>query len=822
MEDYYNIRAKQVLSLAVEKLTKYEDLTFIWTDTCFLERWWREQNNKTRNDLRKLVQSGRFEIALGAWVSADECISHYYAYVDQLIEGYYWIREHLGVFPNVSFNMDQFGASASVNYLRSLAGVKISFVNHLHKGTKKYFRKHRLLEFTNRQLSDETGKDDTFIHIEPFDDLSFKGSCGPSKMVCFGLDLRTFKLPRPGEISFNLPKFLNGMPFWSIHQFAKHLVTQMRIKSDGYLHNVILLPLGNDILYHTEPEWENEYRNLKIIMEYINSHEPFNVKMKFGTVYEYYEEVMRNTQKHKIKYPLGAGDYLPYTRGPKYWSGYFTTRQFMKRLGRELQESVRATDLLMSFLFNDDTEFKKKLPGHILSKLVYSREQMYIFQHHDAITGTAEEVAVKDYKKRLSSALVYSQEVMSYILKIAMQKQSDNTALACKGEMTINSTVTRVEVEQLTKQAVIEVKASPTQIIVFNSYTRKRTDLINVVLKSKNNVIVTGPNNSVVEFDIEVSKDTGTLSFIADLPPVSISIFNIVTNSVMPFKSTLIPEKTGNYFLCENADMKLTFSLAEGTPLSLCSNNGNICTDFQIDLLHYTPISDAYTFPDSKKYKVIKDYSRHRIFNGKTHCSIEFFFGYIKLKYVLQKVSGLNGRRLQMNIHDNLSKSASNNFEGQFAFRVKTNIQNGRTYYTDSNGLQLMKRTYRSHLSFGSNVYPVTSTAVIQDKSKRLTVHSVQPNAAVSRESGSLDIMVDRVVTRENDGTVRRFKGDTKDNLPTSTQFFFQLEGSLPPKTRGRSRNAKTQHSLISESNFKLTNENPSYIQFFSVNFTGS
>jgi alpha-mannosidase II len=165
MEDYYNIRAKQVLSLAVEKLTKYEDLTFIWTDTCFLERWWREQNNKTRNELRKLVQSGRFEIALGAWVSADECISHYYAYVDQLIEGYYWIREHLGVFPNVSFNMDQFGASASVNYLRSLAGVKISFVNHLHKGTKKYFRKHRLLEFTNRQLSDETGKDDTFIHV---------------------------------------------------------------------------------------------------------------------------------------------------------------------------------------------------------------------------------------------------------------------------------------------------------------------------------------------------------------------------------------------------------------------------------------------------------------------------------------------------------------------------------------------------------------------------------------------------------------------------------------------------------------------------------
>jgi hypothetical protein len=196
------------------------------------------------------------------------------------------------------------------------------------------------------------------------------------------------------------------------------------------------------------------------------------------------------------------------------------------------------------------------------------------------------------------------------------------------------------------------------------------------------------------------------------------------------------------------------------------------------------------------------------------------------LKYVLQKVSGLNGRRLQMTIHDNLSKSASNNFEGQFAFRVKTNIQNGRTYYTDSNGLQLMKRTYRSHLSFGSNVYPVTSTAVIQDKSKRLTVHSVQPNAAVSRESGSLDIMVDRVVTRENDGTVRRFKGDTKDNLPTSTQFFFQLEESSPPERGEASEMLKPTldsvltndlvqhpvHVFFSKDNFKCNRNSYSYL----------
>ena len=624
------------------------------------------------------------------------------------------------------------------------------------------------------------------LQIEPFDDLSFKGSCGPSKIICLCLDMRYYKMPSPDQISFNLPKLLNGIPYRNMHQFSKDIVDQLRLKADGYLHNVVLLHLGNDILYYTDSEWENEYRNVKILMDYINSYKSFKVNMKFGTVHEYYEEVMKATKKHQIEYALGAGDFLPYTRGPKYWSGYFSTRQFLKRLGRELQESVRATDLLMSYLFQGDFDLIKQVPDFkvIMSKLVYSREQVYIFQHHDAITGTAEEVSIIDYKQRLSSAFISSQEVMSYFVKIALQKRLESNYLNCRGEISVNSTAVRTEVDQLTKQVVIDIGDVPTKLIIFNSYTRKRTDLLNVVIKSKKSVIITGPNDSVVDFDIEQAQDVSRLSFIAELPPVSISVFNIVTNSVMPMKPTLIPEKTGNYFLCENSEMKITFSLEEGTPLSLC--NGNICTDFQIDFLHYTPISDAYTFPDSNKYTVIRDYSKHRILNGKTFCSVEFFFGFIKVKYVLQKVKGLNGQRLQMNIHDNLSKSASNNFEGQFAMRVKTTIQNGRTYYTDSNGLQLMKRTYRSHLSFGSNVYPVTSSAVIQDKFKRLTVHSVQPNGAVSRESGSLDIMVDRVVTRENDGTVRRFKGDTKDNLPTSTHFFFQLEKSSPP-TKGDS-----------------------------------
>jgi len=45
-----------------------------------------------------LLKQERFEIVSGGWVMSDEAITHYAAFVDQLMEGQLWLKKELGYF----------------------------------------------------------------------------------------------------------------------------------------------------------------------------------------------------------------------------------------------------------------------------------------------------------------------------------------------------------------------------------------------------------------------------------------------------------------------------------------------------------------------------------------------------------------------------------------------------------------------------------------------------------------------------------------------------------------------------------------------------
>lgn len=85
--NYFQSDSRQILNLIVMKLQEYKEMTFIWSEISILQLWWDQAHPTKQRALKQLVQSGRLEITTGGWVMTDEANVHYYAMLDELIEG---------------------------------------------------------------------------------------------------------------------------------------------------------------------------------------------------------------------------------------------------------------------------------------------------------------------------------------------------------------------------------------------------------------------------------------------------------------------------------------------------------------------------------------------------------------------------------------------------------------------------------------------------------------------------------------------------------------------------------------------------------------
>lgn len=63
--NYFDSDTKKILDLIVQKLTQYDEMTFVWTEISFLDLWWKQATDAQREGFKKLVSDGRLDVMTG-------------------------------------------------------------------------------------------------------------------------------------------------------------------------------------------------------------------------------------------------------------------------------------------------------------------------------------------------------------------------------------------------------------------------------------------------------------------------------------------------------------------------------------------------------------------------------------------------------------------------------------------------------------------------------------------------------------------------------------------------------------------------------------
>jgi alpha-mannosidase II len=415
-ERYYLDQTRHILDNMVDKLEQYPKMRFIYAEISFFSIWWGDISNAKKERVKKLLAENRLEIVTGGWVMNDEANTHYYAILDQLIEGNTWLLNQVGVIPQSGWAIDPFGHSPTMAYLLKRMGFSNMLIQRVHYSIKKYMAQHAALEFNWRQVWDHDGSTDMLCHMMPFYSYDVPHTCGPDPRTCCQYDFK--RLPG-GRV--NCPWKVAPVPINdnNVAQKAEILLDQYRKKSVLYgTNNVVLAPVGDDFRYDKGVEWDQQYLNYQALFDYMNSRSDWHVKAQFGTLTDYFNAVHeREGVSHSAmtNHPTLSGDFYTYAdRDDHYWSGYYTSRPFYKRLDRILEAHLRGAEILFSQAQTLATRHHSStFPSTILMKfIVGSRRNLGLFQHHDGITGTAKDFVVADYGAKMLRAIKDTKDVI--------------------------------------------------------------------------------------------------------------------------------------------------------------------------------------------------------------------------------------------------------------------------------------------------------------------------------------------------------------------------------------------------------------------------
>ncbi|XP_022200553.2 alpha-mannosidase 2 [Nilaparvata lugens] len=471
-DEYYFEKSRKILDNLTRELLKYKDMTFVWSEICFLSRWWKSASRQLREDFLDLVRTNRIEICPGGWVMPDEACPHLFALLVQLTEGHMWVKDNLGVLPKVGWSIDPFGHSSTLAYMMQEAGLtQGNVIQRVHFGWKSYLAKRKAGDFVWKQAWDDQNTHGLLTHHLPFNIYSASVSCGPHAEVCRQFD-------------FNLSS-ATTVTYGNVKARTELLLSEYWRTGSLFPHNVVMVPLGDDFRYTNPQEFAAQYRNYKAIMDYGNSDKKLRTEISFGTPSDYFKIASRRL----CKFPILQGDFFPYAdydeKGAAYWTGYYSTRPHHKKLTRIAEWNLRSAEILFTLALNIARQNRVEHDNlrRLFQNLINSRRQLSLFQHHDGITGTSKAYVMEDFRNRLIESNTNSILVQSGAIQYIFGSATPDPVEYSPTNLTPLTIIIK-EQDLSSSMFTRIIPGSPQKIVVFNPLGSKRQDVLRIIVSN--------------------------------------------------------------------------------------------------------------------------------------------------------------------------------------------------------------------------------------------------------------------------------------------------------------------------------------------------
>ncbi|WRX19689.1 Glycoside hydrolase family 38 [Theobroma cacao] len=734
---------QNVLDSIVPALLADKNRKFIYA---FFQRWWRDQSELMQSIVKNLVSSGQLEFINGGMCMHDEAVPHYIDMIDQTTLGHRFIKEEFGVTPRIGWQIDPFGHSAVQAYLLGAeVGFDSFFFGRIDYQDRIKRKKEKSLEVIWRGSK----------------------SLGSSAQIFAGAFPKNYE-PPPGfyfEVNDDSPIVQDDISLFDynvqdrVNDFVAAAISQANITRTNH----IMWTMGTDFKYQYAHTW---FRQMDKLIHYVNKDGRVNAFYSTPSIYTDAKYAMSKS------WPLKTDDYFPYAdRVNAYWTGYFTSRPALKRYVRIMSGYYLAARQLEFFKRRSDS-------GPNTDSLA---DALAIAQHHDAVTGTEKQHVADDYAKRLSMGYIESEKVVASSLACLADSKSSN---GC-GHSTAN--FQQCPLLNITYCPASEIDLSHGKkliVVVYNSLGWKREDVIRFPVVNED-VIVHDSEGREIESQLVPPVDAyvdlrnyyvrayfGTnpkavpkywLAFTVSVPPLGFNTYTISTSEKTGAGSTKSSiykfqrgEKSG--IQVGEGNLKLTISASQGKIINYVNSRNLVEESVEQSFSFYTGYngtndkepqnSGAYIFrpngtylikPEQASLTVIRGplvqelhqqinpwiFQTTRLYKEKEHVEVEFIVGPVPI---------------------------DDGFGKEVATQITTSLENSKTFYTDSNGRDFIKRIrdFRTDWDLevnqpvAGNYYPINLGIYIQDSKKEFSVLVDRSLGGSSMVDGQIELMLHR------------------------------------------------------------------------------